>query len=80
MDFVLSSDIPCGGEFLCSTVSILKPDVTAGSRVLFALRAWTVLTEVGDGGNNFAEYAEYELVQDGRFTSSVGADLQYKFR
>jgi len=36
------------------------------------LKAWIVLTDGGDRGNDFAEL---ELVQDGRLTSSVETDL-----
>jgi len=58
--------------FLYSTVSTLKPDATAGLRALSMLKVWIVLTDGGDCGNDFAEL---ELVQDGRLTSSVETDL-----
>jgi len=58
--------------FLYSTVSTLKPDGITGLRNLFTLEAWTALTDGGNGGNDFTEL---ELVQDGRLTSSVEADL-----
>ena len=63
--------------FLYSTVSTLKPNAATGLRILSTLRTWIVLTDGGDGGNDFTEL---ELVQDGRLTSSVEADLQHEFR
>ena len=63
--------------FLYSTVSTLKPKVTAILRTLFLPKIWLQLTDSGDGGNDFTKF---ELVQYGRLASGIEADLQHKFR
>ena len=61
--------------FLYSTVSTLKPRVIIGMRISLVLEIRTSQT---DGGNGSDDFAELELVQNGRLSSSVETDLLHR--